>query len=263
MKRFLTPVLFTTLGLTGCASLLPPELQTSAPNRPAPTASEASQCADYVRLAEKSPVVKPGSHSVDALFWCNKAAEKGDVKSQLALAGMYERGIGLPVSQADALRWYKAAANQGDAGAQFKVGQMYGRGQGVAQDKNEATRWYLKAAEQGLPEAQYYMGYRYEHGKGAAQSYPEAARWYTKAAEQGNVSAMNGLGGLNLAGHGLPQNQLEAYKWFNLAAVSGEREFIANRDKAAANLTPAQLAEGQRLASDWARTHTIDKAATR
>jgi TPR repeat protein len=133
----------------------------------------------------------------------------------------------------------------------------------VPQDKSEASRWYIKAAEQGHPEAQYYMGYRYEHGKGVTQNYPDAVRWYTKAAEQGNVSALNGLGSLYLAGHGVPQSQIDAYKWFNLAAASGKPEFIAERDKLGAKLTAAQLADGQKLASDWARLHTTGKAGNR
>jgi TPR repeat protein len=107
------------------------------------------------------------------------------------------------------------------------------------------------------------MGYRYEHGKGITQNYPEAVRWYTKAAEQGNVSALNGLGGLYLAGHGVPQSQIDAYKCYNLAAASGKPEFIAERDKLAAKLTPAQLADGQKLASDWARMHPVGKAGSR
>lgn len=264
LKRTL---LLPLIACSACAGLPsdPLGLNTPPAAAPANAGSEASQCSDSLRaigrLKMQTPA-KPGGPAVDTLYWCTKAAEKGDVRSQYILAGLYERGVGVPVSLTDALRWYRAAADSGYAEAQFKVGQFYGRGQGVVQDRNEATRWYMKAAGQGLPDAQYYMGYRYEHGKGIAQSYTEAARWYLKAAEQGNVSAMDGLGGLSLAGHGMPQNQLEAYKWFNLAAVSGAPEFVANRDRVAAGLTPAQLAEGQRLASEWAKHHPIGKAPT-
>ena len=261
---------FLSLVMTGalCAgcSVLPPELSSlgaASTSSASASSNPVTECATQTRALEqvpKSPTA--ASQSVDAMYWCSKAAEKGDVKSQVALAGLFERGVGTPVSLPDALRWYKSAADKGSAEAQFKVGQMYGRGQGVPMDRNEASRWYIKAAEQGLPEAQYYMGYRYEHGKGIAQSYPDAVRWYSKAAEQGNLSAIYSLGQMNQAGHGVPQNRLEAYKWFNLAATSGIKELIASRDKAAARLTPAQQVEGQRLASDWAKTHTIGKTLT-
>ena len=265
MKRALLPLLLSTQW-TGC-DLMPPihELPdlTSAPANPG--ADEVAKCADQLRYVNiKQTAGAAGNKpSVDLMYWCTKAAERGDAKSQFVLAGLYERGIGVPANQQEAIRWYKASANRGYAEAQFKVGQIYGRGEGVPQNRNEASRWYIKAAEQGHPEAQYYMGYRYEHGKGITQNYAEALRWYTKAAEQGNASALDGLGGLYLAGHGVPQSQIDAYKWYNLAAASGKPDFIAARDKLAAKLTPAQLADGQKLASDWARLHPTGKSGSR
>ena len=260
MKRL---TLMALLSFTGCgmlpAGIHAPEAKPSA----AASGDEAALCGAARSRVSPSATPPASSGNLDALYWCTKAAEKGDARAQFALAGLYERGIGTPANQPEAIRWYQTAARNGHPEAQFKVGLMYGRGEGLPQDKNEATRWYKKAAEQGYPEAQFYMGYRYEHGKGITQNYAEALRWYGKAAEQGNVSALNGLGTLHLAGHGVPQNQVEAYKWFNLAAVSGEREYIDNRDKVAGKLSPAQLAEGQRLASEWAKTHSIGKKAMR
>jgi TPR repeat protein len=265
MKRLFLPTLTLSTLWSGCDVMptiqgLPDWSPTSASSTP----NESAKCADQLRGLNTSQATRMGGAkpSVDLLYWCTKAAEQGDAKSQFALAGLYERGIGVPANRQEAVRWYKASANKGYAEAQFKVGQIYGRGEGVPQDKSEASRWYIKAAEQGHPEAQYYMGYRYEHGKGVTQNYPEAVRWYTKAAEQGNVSALNGLGSLYLAGHGVPQSQIDAYKWFNLAAASGKPEFIAERDKLGAKLTPAQLADGQKLASDWARLHPVGKGGS-
>ena len=140
------------------------------------------------------------------------------------------------------------------------MGQLYGRGEGVPIDKNEATKWYLKAAEKGHTEAQFYMGYRYAHGKGVTQSYTEAVKWFSKAAEKGNPDAMHGLGELYLKGTGVPQSRVDAYKWFNLSAVTGNREFVASRDKLASKLSPAQLTEGQRLATEWAQKHPAEKS---
>ena len=251
-------------GMVGCSTLSPnpPAVPAETKASVAPE-NESIACANQVKAFSQTSVVasaKSQKPSVDLLFWCTKAAEKGDARSQWVLAGLYERGIGVTASQSEALRWYKASATQGNADAQFRVGQIYGRGEGVPQDRNEATRWYLKAAEQGHIEAAYYMGYSYQHGKGATQNFPEAVRWYSKAAELGNTQAMHGLGTLYLQGQGLPQNQVEAYKWFNLAAVSGEKEFSQSRDRLAKKLSSAQLAEGQRLASEWAKKHPQNAA---
>jgi hypothetical protein len=247
---------------SGCS--LMPSIQPDPPatEQTAGMGDEVARCASsqHGMVTSGSVVVGkiPGeSGALDALFWCTKAAQKGDARSQFVLAEMYEKGLGVAKNQAEAVRWYKASANRGYAAAQYRVGLMYGKGEGVLQDKNEATRWYARAAEQGHAEAQFTMGFRYEFGKGIAQNYTEAVRWYSRAADQGNSSAQNYLGVMSAAGHGLPQNSVEAYKWFNLAAVSGNREYITNRDKMAKKLSQSQLAEGQRLASEWVKQHTI------
>lgn len=258
IERMILMAMMVLVG-TGCSTLI-----SNAPVvKPETKVAEVSEnesiaCANQVKAFSQAPSAGSGKSqkpTVDLLFWCTKAAEKGDARSQWILAGLYERGIGVTASQSEALRWYKASATQGNADAMFRVGQICGRGEGVAQDRNEATRWYLKAAEQGHIEASYYMGYRYQHGKGATQNFPEAVRWYSKAAESGNVEAMHGLGSLYLLGQGVPQNQVEAYKWFNLAAVSGQKEFTQSRDRLAKKLSSAQLAEGQKLASEWVKKH--------
>jgi len=55
-------------------------------------------------------------------------------------------------------------------------------------------------------------------------------------------------------GHGVPQDYAQAHMWYNLAASHAEdpatRETaVKNRDDVAAKMTPAQIAEAQRLAS--------------
>jgi uncharacterized protein len=39
--------------------------------------------------------------------------------------------------------------------------------------------------------------------------------------------------------------------WFNLAAARGIKEAMTNRDKVAKHMTPAQIAEAQKLAREW------------
>lgn len=59
-------------------------------------------------------------------------------------------------------------------------------------------------------------------------------------------------------GPGVPQDYVEAHKWYNLAAArfsaaeAEQRESaVKNRDIIAAKMTPAQIAEAQRLAREW------------
>jgi uncharacterized protein len=55
-------------------------------------------------------------------------------------------------------------------------------------------------------------------------------------------------------GHGVPQDDVLAHMWFNLAAAIGEKSAVTDRDKAAAQMTPAQVAEAQKLAREWKPT---------
>jgi TPR repeat protein len=88
----------------------------------------------------------------------------------------------------------------------------------------------------------------------------EAVKWYRKAADQGYASAQWGLGEMYYAGRGVPQDYVLAHMWLNLAAtalglaVGGRTAFglaASDRDKVAAKMTPAQIAEAQKLAREW------------
>ena len=52
----------------------------------------------------------------------------------------------------------------------------------------------------------------------------------------------------------MAQNYILAHMWFNLAAAQGDAEALANRDHLARMMTPAQIAEAQRLAQEWTTT---------
>jgi len=160
----------------------------------------------------------------------------------------YERG-----DYATALREFQVLAEQGHAKAQNKLGLMYDDGQGVPQDYVEAVKWYRKAAAQDHATAQFNLGFMYDDGQGVPQDYAEAVKWYRRAAEQGHAKAQNNLGLMYDDGQGVPQDYVEAHMWYNLAASGlppGE-DRAKNRDIVAKLMTPAQIAEAQRLASEW------------
>lgn len=76
-------------------------------------------------------------------------AEAGDAEAQVALAGLYMAGAGVPADAAEAARWYRRAAAQGDAVAQLNLGDLYGRGRGVERDLVQAYLWLSLAMAQG------------------------------------------------------------------------------------------------------------------
>ena len=188
---------------------------------------------------------------VEAAKWYRKAADQGLAGAQAVLGFMYLKERGVPQDYAEAMKWYRKAADQGHAVAQVSLGLMYEMGQGVPTDYVEAVRWYRKAADQGYAVAQYYLGVIYDNGTGVPQDYAEAMKWYRKAADQGIAEAQYNLGVIYDNGSGVPQDYVQAHKWFSLAADRGDEDAVQHRDQAAAKMTPAQIAEAQRLAREW------------
>jgi len=85
-------------------------------------------------------------------------------------------------------------------------------------------------------------------------------KWYRKAADQGDAAAQFNLGTLYYNGRGVPQDLVEAHKWYTLAAsgfpaamAANHQRAVNNRQLVAAKLTPSQIVEAQRLASEWKR----------
>ena len=159
---------------------------------------------------------------------------------------------------ATAFRLMKPLAENGNGNAQTNLGFMYFSGQGVGKNYTEAVKWYRRAAEQGHATAQFNLGLMYANGQGVPQDYNESLNWYRRAAEQGYATAQFNLGVMYKAGKGVPKDYVMAHLWFNLAAwrfpesKSKDREDAETlRDLVASKMTPAQIAEAQRLAREW------------
>ena len=87
-----------------------------------------------------------------------------------------------------------------------------------------------------------------------SQDYAEALKWSRKAADQGHAPAQYNLGVMYRNGRGVPQDYVRAHIWFSLSAAQGDQDAVENRDLAARHMTPAQIAEAQKLAREWKPT---------
>jgi len=157
-------------------------------------------------------------------------AEQGVADAQYNLGVMYGNGKGVPKDYETAVKWYRLAAKQGHASAQFNLGVMYGKGQGVSQDYKTALKWYRLASEQGDAFAQSNLGQMYHQGKGVSQDYKTALKWYRLASEQGDT-----------------------HMWVNIAASIGGKDSDRVSDFVEKKMTPAQIAEAQKLARECVR----------
>jgi hypothetical protein len=163
----------------------------------------------------------------------------------------YDRG-----DYVKAYKEFKPLADQGLAEAQYILGLMCQAGQGVPKDYAEVVKWFRQAAEQGFPPAQRELGGLYANGQGVPQYHAEAIKWYRKAAEQGDDEAQFELGWAYADGNSVPQDFIQAYMWFDLAAAHVNDTYAEDyakdfKDSLAEKMTPAQIAEAQRLARKW------------
>ena len=118
-------------------------------------------------------------------------------------------------------------------------------------------KWFRLAAEQGLASAQFNLGLMYDEGRGVPQDDQEAVKWYRLAADQGDALAQNNLGLMYRNGRGVPQDYVRAHMWVNLAAAQGQDEDRREaREAIAEMMTPAQIAEAQKLAREWLAEHS-------
>ncbi len=81
--------------------------------------------------------------------------------------------------------------------------------------------------------------------------YATALKEWRPLAEQGDANAQFNLGSMYEYGEGVPQDDVQARMWLNLAAAQGNELARINRDRLTEQMTPAELADAQRLAREW------------
>jgi TPR repeat protein len=219
---------------------------------------------------------------VEAIKWFRKAADQGGVWAQYQLGKYYENGTGVSTDAIEAVKWYRKAAEPRDLStntsdfptwaiwnqrvdAQRALAQCYSNGVGVVQDPQEAARWSLEADRSHGESDRAYLKMLKSRAETGDASYEymvaertadpiEALNWYRKAADHGYDFAQEKLGNCYLRGDGVPMNYIEAYKWFSLACAQAKPMAAMSKWSLTVlehSMTPAQIAEGQRLASEF------------
>ncbi len=142
-------------------------------------------------------------------------------------------------------------AEQGDAEAQVQVAML-------SSSAAEQLKWFCLAANQGHAEALFQL---YSRDKPDEKS----LTWLCLAANQGHALAQEERGDLHVQGLGqawreaglVKLDHVRAYMWYSLAAANGEPRAgyrsrpLYIRDDLADQMTPAQIAEAERLAAEW------------
>ena len=138
-----------------------------------------------------------------AIGWYIAAARQGHLKSQVALAQVYDLGdVGAQPwekslkNPEQAAYWYKQAADKGDISALYHLGVKYKYGEGTPQNFKGAFEIMNKLASTKCDytaASQYYLGDMYEKGQGVSQDLAKAKYWYGWAASNKEQNAIQSL----------------------------------------------------------------------
>lgn len=126
--------------------------------------------------------------------WSERAAEKGSPEGAFAAGYAYYTGNGVTKSLAKGVEWFTRAANAGQANAQYYLAGISERGEGLPEpDMPKAASWYKMAAERGHSEAMFRLGMLTMSGSGVAKNEAEGRRWLKAAAAKGHILAKSEL----------------------------------------------------------------------
>jgi hypothetical protein len=229
----------------------------SAPGSGGNSTNSADPMAGVPRRALASPPPRDGAGPAPPPAPEKKSPERqkrkisSDPEQLFQEAMIYWHATGADRDSVEAAKLFHLAAETGHVRAQAYLGSAYRTGVGVAHDPVQTVKWFKAAAEQGHPLSQAVLGSLYMTGECTEKNPAEAVKWFRQAADHGQVEAMGNLGAMLYLGQGVATNYVEAYKWLHLAAQRGNQLAVKNRGEVSKRLTPAQMAEGRKLATEF------------
>lgn len=181
-------------------------------------------------------------------------AESGDGEAQAYLAHLYATGKGVSKNHTQAIDWIIRAAKNGIPVAQHTLAGLTFNGQGgVPRDEKEAIRLLTAAAEQNDTYAIAMLGRIYNKGGGVVRDTTEAMRWWRRGVALNSGLSMWNIGFSMIYG----KDVVEGYKWLTLGIKYLEPGVDPRRFRAElgyfskTKMTPAQVAEAERLVREW------------
>ncbi len=207
-----------------------------------------------------------------AMLWYLRSAKQGDLDAFIHLVRMHDRGEGMSADEAEEedefdrdVAWRYNDYEQDDA--HYSCGFMYYHGIGVLQDHNKA-RDSFRLVEETCDDvfceadASSYLAMIHDRDEGKSEDELDDEEdmefeLYDDEVEanKGDASAQQKVGWIYHFGNpGVAVDVVLGYKWATLAAAQGNAE--AEEDKAimAKDMTPAQIDEAEKLASEFVPT---------
>lgn len=127
----------------------------------------------------------------------HRLGEAGHVDSQLMVAWMLLKGLGVPPDEVAAATWYARSAALGSPQGGFYYGRYLTR----LGRHTEARAFYFASARAGYVPSVFWVGYSAARGQGTKVDLDEAYRYLNQAAKRGHLHAVRELGMLDMRGH--------------------------------------------------------------
>jgi len=245
--RRIAPCLAAIALMAGCA--------TAEREEPAPAALNASELNHLFEQGHEAE--RAGNHAA-ALGYYVQMAELNSVEGMVLAAHVLEKSIDTPNHLTRAFEYYSRAADRGDVGSQYAVAKALFRGDGVPRDSlrglekmGQLARRDASALDPADAEwvgfAELDLANEYIAGAVVDHDYARAFQLLSAAARQGIAPAQFRLGECYELGLGTASNPYWAYVWYNLAADAEgmPASYGVNRRRAAKTLDPASLARAQ------------------
>ena len=162
-----------------------------------------------------------------------EAAKQGHVSAAWILGNLYDKGAGVPQSDAKAYEYYLKATRGGPTAAAVRLGEIYLKdNEAIGLKRNYAGA--LKAFEAGAlaarGDAQYYLGIMHRRGWGTPVDRTESLRWLILSSKKRYAPALSELGRIYMEGDGVERNRIDGWSYLMLANRYGTEEQRAEAD---------------------------------
>lgn len=183
-------------------------------------------------------------------------ALRGASSSVLAVAGMYDRGEGVPVDIKKAAEWYLWAARVGHERAMAYAAYAYGTGRGMERNEAAALKW-LEGVNEGRQRSTLLdIGWALAQGTEGATDMASALRFFEHAAQLKPSIAYQVALDLERGTRGI-QNREAAVQLIKVAAERGDSAAAMHMANA---LSGSNNVEDQRQAVQWYSLAALDKS---
>ena len=129
--------------------------------------------------------------------WCFrtllKKANRGDARSQIAVASAYKWGDGVQANAKLSAEWLERASDQGNSTAMFTLSECYARALGVDLDLKKSDRLLHLSAELGNADALITLGDKFANGDRVKRDKLKAYMWYSRGCMVGDWDATQKL----------------------------------------------------------------------